>query len=264
MVFRTGRYWIVFNGDVFNFLQIRAELTHPDLAGEIRHGSDVSRHEEVGPTRCAEIHRNVCFCALGHLRKRSCTWCGTDSALNRCTTAGQMVLLFASEFRPCTRSEFEPVIDRGSLASYLRHNHVPGPRSIYVGVRKLMPVDYHRQFGKSPGFLSRELLVCLLRAKYRSSACRYDGRGDHLAIGRTIAGCGAASHGFRCSDRRLSVGRHRFNHRSGLMQSINHNPVMPLSVSVKGDTTRASMHEVCEVSGTDHVEQHISPSDVSA
>jgi asparagine synthase (glutamine-hydrolysing) len=49
-------------------------------------------------------------------------------------------LLFASELKPLRRHPaFRGEVDRGALALYLRHNYVPDPLSIYVGISKLDP-----------------------------------------------------------------------------------------------------------------------------
>lgn len=50
------------------------------------------------------------------------------------------VFLFGSELKALrAHPAFDPVIDRGALALYLRHNYLPSPHSIYVDVLKLVP-----------------------------------------------------------------------------------------------------------------------------
>jgi asparagine synthase (glutamine-hydrolysing) len=62
--------------------------------------------------------------------------------------------LFASELKAMrVHPAFAGEVDRGALALFLRHNFVPAPWSIYVGIRKLMPatwveVDAHGRAGE--------------------------------------------------------------------------------------------------------------------
>ena len=44
---------------------------------------------------------------------------------------------------------FDPSIDRGALALFMRHNYIPAPWTIYAGVRKLPPAHLlHRSGGR--------------------------------------------------------------------------------------------------------------------
>ena len=53
---------------------------------------------------------------------------------------GESILAFASELKPFLHLPgFRNHVDRDALAAYLRFLYVPGPMSIYQGVRKLLP-----------------------------------------------------------------------------------------------------------------------------
>ena len=64
----------------------------------------------------------------------------TASARSRSITLVGPPFLFGSELKALRKHpEWRGEIDRGAVAVYLRHNYIPAPHSIYVGVRKVLP-----------------------------------------------------------------------------------------------------------------------------
>jgi len=138
-----GRYVIAFNGEVYNFLDLRAELERAGLMFRGRSDTEVmlGAIEGWGLFRAVERFAGMFAFALWDAATRTLylvrdrlgekplyyTWSGST-------------LLFGSELkalRACRwwRSE----IDRDALALYLRYAYVPGPYSIYRGVYKVPP-----------------------------------------------------------------------------------------------------------------------------
>ncbi len=146
----SGRWVLVFNGEIYNHLGLRREL---EAAG-------------AAPPWCGHSDTETLLAAIE-------AW-GVDAALRRCTgmfalaawDRGERALwlardrigekplyygwqgdtfLFGSELKvlrahPC----FAADVDRGALALLLRHNYVPGPYSIYRGISKLPPGTWLR------------------------------------------------------------------------------------------------------------------------
>ena len=163
MVSASGRYVIAFNGEIYNFSELRADIEK----------SNYTSHPNSLATRGAEFPRGEDNRWRGHsdtevmLAAFDC-W-GVEAALNK--FAGMFAfamwdraerrlylardrlgekplyygwmgrtLLFASELKalrahPAWRGE----INRDAMASYMRHNYIPGPYSIYRGIYKLPP-----------------------------------------------------------------------------------------------------------------------------
>jgi asparagine synthase (glutamine-hydrolysing) len=141
MLSHTGRYVIIFNGEIYNFSDLRQELegagvqfrgrsdTEVVLAAFEHWGFDAAIPKFDGMFAFAAWDRQDCQLLLARDRMGEkplyCAWSGG-------------IFLFASELKALHRHpDFEPKLDRGALALYLRHGYIPGPHTIYAGVTKL-------------------------------------------------------------------------------------------------------------------------------
>jgi len=136
-----GRYVIIFNGEIYNYLELRKELeqlghsfrgssdTEVILEGCSAWGAESTIPRLWGMFAIAIWDRNdrVLLLARDRLGKKPLYY-------------GQMdgVLMFGSELKalrahPAFRSE----IDHEALTLYLRHGYIPAPYSIYQNIRKL-------------------------------------------------------------------------------------------------------------------------------
>jgi asparagine synthase (glutamine-hydrolysing) len=143
MTSRSGRYVVVFNGEIYNFERLRTELLplghsfrgHSDtevmLAGFDEWGIAGAVGKFVGMFAFAVWDRVAG--ALVFARDRF----GKKPLYIH---IGDRLVGFASELKALYYlPDFNPRIDRQSLTLYARHNYVPSPRSIYENVVKLAP-----------------------------------------------------------------------------------------------------------------------------
>ena len=143
MVSADGRYVLTYNGEVYNFQDLRAELEaagasfrgHSDseviLEGFARWGLEATVRRMIGMFALALWDRESRELHLvrDRLGIKPLYW-GRQGDL----------ILFGSELKALRQHpDFKPEIDRDSLASYLRFAYVPTPHAIYRGVRKLRP-----------------------------------------------------------------------------------------------------------------------------
>jgi asparagine synthase (glutamine-hydrolysing) len=137
----TGRFVIVFNGEIYNHQALRRELAN--LGHSFRGRSDtevlVAALEAWGMRRTLEHCNGMFAFALWDKAERT-LHLARDRAGEKPLYYGWMgqTLLFGSELKALrAHPTFQPQIDRNALALYLRRGYVPSPYSIYVGVNKL-------------------------------------------------------------------------------------------------------------------------------
>lgn len=141
----SGRYVIVFNGEIYNHLGIRKELQEsgkdPDWRGHsdtetILAGFDVWGIE-------ATLKRSVGMFAMAVWDKAERTLILTRDRLGEKPLYygwNRGAFLFASELKAMRAFPgFEADINRDALTLMLRHCYIPTPHSIYRGIYKLWP-----------------------------------------------------------------------------------------------------------------------------
>ena len=143
MVSASGRFVITFNGEIYNFQELRTELE--------KRGVRFRGHSDTEVL----VEGMECWGVAGTVRRAAGMFAfGVWDRQERTLTLGRdrigekplyygwngRTFLFGSELKalrahPDSRGD----IDRNAVAVFLRHNYIPAPHSIYTHVRKLMP-----------------------------------------------------------------------------------------------------------------------------
>ena len=136
-----GDIWVAFNGEVYNFVELRTELEGKGHRFRSRTDTEVLVHlyEEEGP---AFIERLRGMFALGLWDR------GARRLLLARDRMGEKplfyrfdgkVLHFASEIKAILEDTGPGDLDWLALHHYLAHRYVPCPRTIYAGIKELPP-----------------------------------------------------------------------------------------------------------------------------
>ena len=143
MTSRSGRYVIVFNGEIYNFHKLRNELDQ--LGHRFRSRSDtetlLAGFEQWGVEGCVQKCHGMFAFAVWDTRYR-CLHLGRDRIGEKPLYVGrfQDTFMFASELKALWQHpDFDSQIDRTSVSMLLRYGYIPGPKSIYANVQKLQP-----------------------------------------------------------------------------------------------------------------------------
>ncbi|MDP2324090.1 MAG: asparagine synthase (glutamine-hydrolyzing), partial [Gammaproteobacteria bacterium] len=140
---RSGRFVIVFNGEVYNFPALRAELIA--RGHSFRGGSDtevmLAAFEEWGLKGAVPRFIGMFAFAVWDQQER-CLWLCRDRLGIKPLYVGHVGsnLVFGSELKAIRAIPgFDRTVDRDALALFMRHDYVPTPYSIYSSAQKLPP-----------------------------------------------------------------------------------------------------------------------------
>jgi asparagine synthase (glutamine-hydrolysing) len=198
MLSRSGRYVLVFNGEIYNHAAIRSEIE--GRLGNVawRGHSDtetlLAAIEELGVAKALERCTGMFAIAVWDQERRRLIL-ARDRIGEKPLYFGRFgrAFLFGSELKALrAHSAFRGEIDRESLASYLRYGYVPDPRSIYQGVSKLLPgtyleVDEHGNHGDWVTYWSaREIIGRGRRNPFTGSDAEAIGALEHV-LGESVA-----------------------------------------------------------------------------
>ena len=141
-----GSLWIVYNGEVYNYLELRAELVARGHVLRTRSDTETIVHlyEEHGP-RCVE-HLNGMFAfAIWDVKRRELFLARDRLGIKPLYYAvDSLCALFGSELKCLLAAGVSREPDYLALHDYLSLFYVPTPRSAYAAVRKLEPGHWLR------------------------------------------------------------------------------------------------------------------------
>jgi asparagine synthase (glutamine-hydrolysing) len=143
MVSASGRYVIIFNGEVYNFAVVRAELEK--IGHQFRGGSDtevlLAAVEEWGLLSAITRFVGMFGFAIWDREERALHLVRDRLGIKPLYYGWQGgTFLFGSELKAlAAHPAFHAEIDRDSLALYMRHGYVPAPYAIYRDIHKLPP-----------------------------------------------------------------------------------------------------------------------------
>jgi asparagine synthase (glutamine-hydrolysing) len=155
MTSTSGRYVIVFNGEIYNHLYSRGELEgmdprdREDYGNKWRGYSDtetlLAGFEAWGIQGTVERAIGMFAFAVWDVQTSTLTF-GRDRLGEKPLYYGwqgrgnEAVFLFGSELKALrAHPAFEGKIDRGAVSLFMRHSYIPAPYSIYEGMAKLPP-----------------------------------------------------------------------------------------------------------------------------
>jgi len=143
MMSADGRFVITFNGEIYNFQEIRKELELRGITFRGHSDTEVMLEAFSAYGIATTIKRLIGMFTIGvwDRRDRTLTLVRDRLGIKPLYWAKfDKLFLFGSELKALRAYPgWSPRIDRSAVASFMRHNYIPAPYSIYEGVRKLEP-----------------------------------------------------------------------------------------------------------------------------
>jgi asparagine synthase (glutamine-hydrolysing) len=146
MISANGQYTITFNGEIYNFRELKTELEgrgvrfrgHSDteviVEGFAQWGvkATIARLNGMFAIAAWDAGERQLFLARDRMGEKPLFWATFDG-----------LVLFGSELKALrAHPGWKPSVSRGAVAAFLRHNYVPGPFTIYEDVYKLPPAGF--------------------------------------------------------------------------------------------------------------------------
>jgi asparagine synthase (glutamine-hydrolysing) len=139
----NGRYVVSYNGEIYNYKELRAQLP-----GTYRGTSDtevlLAAVGAWGVERALQACNGMFAIALWDKQEKTLTL-ARDRMGEKPLYYGWIgeQFVFASELKAFrTLKGWPPEIDRDALSLFMRYSYIPAPHSIYRGIRKLAPGEF--------------------------------------------------------------------------------------------------------------------------
>ena len=137
--------WVVYNGEIYNFEELRSRLIASGHKFKSNTDTEVIVHlyEEMGD-RCVTQFRGMFAFALWDERKRRLLLARDRVGIKPLYFAHTPhSLVFASEMKSILEdSDVQRQIDQSTIDQFLTYYYVPGERTLLKGIRKLLPGHY--------------------------------------------------------------------------------------------------------------------------
>ncbi|MBF0517631.1 MAG: asparagine synthase (glutamine-hydrolyzing) [Nitrospirae bacterium] len=139
------RYWIVYNGEIYNYSQLRAALDKDGYSFQSNTDTEVipAMYDRYG-TGCLEHLRGMFSFAI-YDEKRRTLFCARDRVGKKPFKyyLNSDVFIFASELKAIlTQKEYHREPDYEAIHHYLTYQYVPSPLTGFLGIQKLEPAHY--------------------------------------------------------------------------------------------------------------------------
>jgi asparagine synthase (glutamine-hydrolysing) len=139
---RCGRYWVVYNGEIYNFREIRQELEqlHHRFLSDSDTEVILAAYAQWGLAAVSRFRGMFAFALWDEVAKRLHLCRDRFGVKPLYYTRSQQLLAFASEPKALhcvglTGSEVDPA----ALCEYVQFGYVSAPRSLYAGLRTVRP-----------------------------------------------------------------------------------------------------------------------------
>jgi len=141
MISTSGRYVIVFNGEIYNFEELRSDLGRVPFRGHSDTEVMLAAFDQWGIERAVGRFNGMFAFALWDRNLRQLYLC-RDRIGEKPLYYGWVdgAFVFASELKSIrVHPRFDNTIDRDALALFMRHGYIASPYSIYKNIYKLPP-----------------------------------------------------------------------------------------------------------------------------
>lgn len=137
----TGRYGLVYNGEIFNFNELRKDLQGQGVTFRSQSDTEVLLQLFIreGEQCLQKLNGFFAFCIYDKQEQSFFLARDRFGVKPLVYLHDEDKFIFASEMKTLLEYGIEKKVDYTSLLSYLQLNYIPAPDSIFLHVKKLLP-----------------------------------------------------------------------------------------------------------------------------
>lgn len=144
LVDETGNYWIIFNGEIFNYKELKARLISQGIVFKTQSDTEVLLQLLItkGTEALNDLNGFFSFCFYN--KKNNTYLIARDrfGVKPLVYSLNETTLTFASEIKALFPFGIKKSINRSALNLYFQYSYIPEPNSIFESVNKLLPGHY--------------------------------------------------------------------------------------------------------------------------
>ncbi len=140
----SGRYCIIFNGEIYNYKELKEQHLNDDLKLQSATDTEILLYLYIKKGKACLNDLNGFFAfAIYDMSEKSVFIARDRMGIKPLYYLhDENRVLFASEMKSMMAYGLEKEIDYPALYTYLQLNYIPAPRTIFKDVKKLMPGQY--------------------------------------------------------------------------------------------------------------------------
>jgi asparagine synthase (glutamine-hydrolysing) len=141
----NGTVWTVFNGEIYNFRELRTALAARGHRLATASDTEVIVHlyEDLGERFVERLEGMFALAVWDQVERRLILARDRMGKKPLLYTEVDGELIFSSEHRSLLAGlPYRPAVDGDAIRAYLRLGYVPAPMDAFAGVRKLLPAHY--------------------------------------------------------------------------------------------------------------------------
>lgn len=137
----SGRFTIVFNGEIYNYQEIKKTLISKGIEFHTESDTEVLLYSFIkNGKKCIDDFIGFFAFAIYDREEESLFIARDRFGIKPFLySIDQNKFVFASEMKALNELDIDKTIDNEALLSYLQMNYIAGPKSIYKNVKKLDP-----------------------------------------------------------------------------------------------------------------------------
>ena len=138
---KSGRYIIIFNGEIYNFKAIKKQLLEKGYQFATKSDTEVVLYSyiEYGEKCIEKFNGFFGFCVYDSQEKEYFLARDRFGIKQLYYSNNENYLIFGSELKSILSYPIDKTLDRDSLNMFFRYNYIPAPYSILKSCKKLMP-----------------------------------------------------------------------------------------------------------------------------